>query len=167
MEQQLDKHYGIRLGIIVLIWFALGGTILNSDNQQSIFAALILYLLPLTLDYNSHLPKEKKNIRRQALGIWSTVILASILAGMSFSGINFEPLILYKFVKYTVWLSCLFYVALAGIDWVAYSSDEEREHRERIKSLYREGIKHETMVGRVEYYKGVNPELDKVGDRRG
>ncbi|MGG3920702.1 hypothetical protein ABEV41_01910 [Geobacillus thermodenitrificans] len=160
--EKLDKHFGLRLGCIVLLWFALGGTILNSKNQQSFLGALILYLLPLALDYNSQMPKEEKNQRRQALGVWSAVIFASIFAGMMFSGFNFESFILQTWFKYTIWILCLFYVVLAAVDWVAYSSPEEIEHRQKIQALYRKRNSHEPFANRVEYYKDGNSSSRKV-----
>lgn len=152
-EKQLDKHFGLRLCCIAVVWFALGGTLLNSENQSTFFSALILYLLPLTLDYNSHLPKEKKNKSRQALGLWSSVGLAAVFVGMSFSGFNFEAVILIDWVQFLIWILCLFYVYLAIIDWIAYSSLEETAYRQRIQTLQRERTRHESMPERVEYYK--------------
>jgi small-conductance mechanosensitive channel len=151
--KQWDKHFGFRVCCITIVWFVLGGTLVNSENQNTFFSTLILYLLPLTLDYNSHMPLAEKNKKRQNIGLWSTLGLAALFVGIMFSGFNVEFLVLNNWVQFITWLLCVFYVYLAIVDWITYSSPEETAHRESIKKAHRERTEHETMTDRVEYYK--------------
>jgi hypothetical protein len=151
--KDLDKHYGLRALCTVIVWIVLGATLEASVNQNTFFSALILFLLPLSLDYNAHMPLSDDNKKWQNVGLWSTLGLVAIFVGIIFSGRNVEFLTNNTWVKNITWLLCIFYVYLSFRDWVAYSSPEETAHRERIKRAHRERTGHEPMAERVHYYK--------------
>jgi hypothetical protein len=155
--EKLDKHYGLRVCCISLVWFALGGTIINTEDQVAFLSALVLFLLPLAYDYLNQQPILEKNKKRKALGLWSCIFLATLLLGLTFGGFDLRPIINWRteFIsfKVIVWLLFLYYVYMAAQDWVAYSSSEEVEHRERVRKLQRGMNEYESVVDRTEYYR--------------
>lgn len=70
MNSQLDNFFGMRFGIIIILVVTLGTSINAATTTQSLLSPMVLFLLPLPLDYYSHNPKLGKNISRKNLGIW-------------------------------------------------------------------------------------------------
>ncbi|WP_345242515.1 hypothetical protein [Pontibacillus salipaludis] len=170
MEKQFNNHYGIRMLILIITWFAFGGTLLVEDiNHKTFTSALILYLLPIAIDYNSHQPKLDKNKRRKAFGIWSAALVSTIFLGISFfGGFNFTSLLTvgigFFTVKFAFWVISITYVFMAAVDWVEYSSPEEYNHREIIRTSMREKYSNDSVEERSEFYKEIsNASVERTG----
>ncbi|MGE7607657.1 hypothetical protein ACQKML_13700 [Peribacillus frigoritolerans] len=155
MYNEPDTFFGIRFIVIIFIWGALGISFMNIDNHQGVFSSMVLYLIPLALDYYGHMPIEKKNKKRKSVGFWSSLIIAAIfMIGASFSGsLNISFIVTNIWFLLPLWILSGFYVYLAGIDWVTYSSDEEIHHRQEIQKIHRKKMRDEPMDKRVSYYK--------------
>ncbi|MFB1098159.1 hypothetical protein [Terribacillus sp. JSM ZJ617] len=153
MGHNTDHYFLIRFGSILITWIALGGTIASVEKQSTLLSALVLFLLPLALDYFSHQPLQAKNRKRQKIGVCTSVILSSLFVGLSFSGMNFEWLMAI-FTKWVLFGTCGFFVYMAMNDLVAYSTIEELEYRRRASEHYRKMRETETLAEKAEYYRG-------------
>jgi len=152
-EKDYNNFYGVRAAYTLVVWFALGNTIKESTTQSALLSTVILFLLPFLLDYFTQEPIENKNIKRRNYCLWATVILVAIIQGFTWSGLNIHPAFLNVWVKTILWFSLGSYVFLAFVDWSAFSSKKEIQHRERIKELTRQRRKHESMEDRVDFYR--------------
>lgn len=133
----MDNYFGLRFAVIIVLEITLGASIISASSTQSLFAPMILFLLPLSLDYYSHNPIEGKNIKRKNVGIWVPIILSALIAGVLFSQFNFDFLTQSILVKILLWVPFVFFIVLAGIDWTSYSNPNEKEHRELVQRVAR------------------------------
>lgn len=136
----MDNFFGFRFAIILILLITLGSSITSANNTQSLLSPMILFLLPLALDYFSHNPKQGKNIIRKNVGIWMPLIIAALIIGVLLTQLNLDFLTTFFWVKLLIWLPFIFFGVLAGIDWAAYSNPIEKEHRELVKRVVRSEV---------------------------
>lgn len=136
----MDNFFGLRFAIILILLMTLGSSIISANNTQSLLTPMILFLLPLSLDYFSHNPKQGKNVKRKNIGIWAPLILAAIIVGVLLTQLNLDVLIKFFWVKLLIWMPFSFFGVLAGIDWAAYSNTAEKEHRELVQRVARSEV---------------------------
>ncbi|MDV2683818.1 hypothetical protein RYX56_05780 [Alkalihalophilus lindianensis] len=154
MRASYDYHYGFRALLIIIIWLAFFGTITSTTSETTFFGAILLFLLPLALDYSGHAPLLEGNKKRKMLGLWSALFISAVCMGFSFSNLNLEFLTLNPLFQIIVACSGAVYVVMGIYDWVGYSSQEEIEHRDGLKALSRTK-RIEPMAERVQFHKEI------------
>lgn len=148
----MDKYFGFRLALYIILFIVLGATVLRLENMNDIFGPIMLFLLPISLDYYTHDPKEDSDIKRAHQGFWwplfiSCVLFALVVTG-AFQYIEINSLLL----KIILILPCLYFVYLSARDWTVYSGKEEKVHRDLIKDIAR-SQEFEPPKKRVKTYK--------------
>lgn len=136
----MDNYFGIRFGIIIILVVTLGTSITSATTTKSLLSPMVLFLLPLALDYYSHNPKLGKNISRKNVGIWLPGILSAFLLAVLLSPINLDILTNFLWIKVIFWLPFLYFAVLSGVDWTSYSNPEEKNHREMIQRVMRSEV---------------------------
>lgn len=130
-----DIYFGIRLGVITVLVIILIVTITDATSSKVIISSILLFLLPMVLDYYSQLPISPKNKRRKELLFWISVF-ASIITFICLLTIKdyvIKPgLNWWKFSISIIWV---FYICVAIMDWIKYSSPEEVAHRKKMRKL--------------------------------
>lgn len=150
----MDYFFGIRLGVIAILYGILTTSIMRATTTYTLLSQIILFLLPMALDYLSHTPYEKKNKSRQSIGFWVSVLGSAFCAIFLLGQIELPFILKHVWSKSFISVLFIFYVVLAIIDWITYSSHVEVEYRKRIQSNMRR-IKLETPQQRVRKYEKI------------
>lgn len=112
-------------------------TIFRADNTEVIFSSLILYFIPITLDYFGHTPLEEKNERRRNLTLWVSVGLTVLFLALLLMDLELNGFFTHIISKSFFCILASVFVAVACVDWVTYSTEDEVKHREKIREEQR------------------------------
>lgn len=147
----MDNFFGIRLLVIIILVITLASSILSATSTQTLLSPMILFLVPLALDYYTHDPKKQSDQKRKTLGIWIPAIVSAVLIAILLTQFNLDFLTDNKLIKTLLWAPYISFIIMAGIDWVAYSNKQESEGRDIIKRMSRAEV-FDTPQKRVREY---------------
>lgn len=153
----LNGFFLIRVAYVIVCCLALGFSIHLTDSPIQVFTSLLLFYLPLGLDYWTHTPQTEFDLKRRKWGILIPAIISALLIPI----IMFSQQVDWSFInsyyiKYFIFLPACYFVYLAILDLIAYSdSEEEYQYRENVKQKQREKFvgKQELLGEREQYYK--------------
>lgn len=161
----MDKYFGFRAGYILLAYFVLRTTLLAGNVPLAVtFGSLVLFLVPFVFEYSSMLSASSVGRIVREVGFWFSVAGFCISLTSMFYGIysnhssvtenKIVHILNYPISLETVWKLCGFWLVLGLIDWIVYSTEEEKRFREELRNRERE--KHGTISfqERVDHYKG-------------
>lgn len=151
----LDGFFFIRICYVIICYIALGFSIYITKEPVQVFTSLLLFYLPLSLDYWNHKPVTEKDSKRRKMGIIAPGITSAILMGllMSSSQINFGFINTFG-IKYIVFVISGYFIWLAIEDFVAYSGKEENLQRSKWREKHRKEVLDNrlAMDERMNYY---------------
>lgn len=134
---------------------ALGFSIYITKEPVQVFTSLLLFYLPLSLDYWNHKPVTEKDFKRRIIGIIAPGISSAILMGlvMFSSQVNFSFINFFG-IKYIIFIISGYFIWLAIEDFVAYSGEEENFQRSKRREAHREKVTESRldMGDRMHYY---------------
>lgn len=133
----MDKYFGIRFGLYLILFIVLGSTVLKLENMNDMVGPILLYLLPISLDYYTHNPIEEKDKKRAHKGFWGPFYMSCVFFALILTGVLQYITIDNVFLKILLILPCAYFVYLSARDWTIYSSKEEKIHRDLIKEISR------------------------------
>ena len=123
-----------------------------------ILSGLMLFLLPLSLDYWNHKPNNKKDELRKRIGVGVPVFLFCVyFILMNIDNETVNLFIANPWVKFTIWLFSALFVVLAIQDLIAYSSDEEDLSRRQTREAHREKVidQRQIELERKQFYQSI------------
>jgi small-conductance mechanosensitive channel len=148
---------------ILMVFLVLSAT-LDQENITIgiIFGTLFLYLLPFIFDYYTMYAVSKWGRRLKAAGFWSAAISAGVmLASMLYTlfqsvdhTLEVKTIYILVFtvpvevVKYT----CGIWFLLGFLDWIVFSSREEKAIRKEFREREQASNEHIEFPERVKYY---------------
>jgi uncharacterized membrane protein len=135
--KQMDNFFGFRLGSSILIWLILYTTIIQSHDSQVILSSMILYFIPIALDYFGQSPLKEKNEKRRNLAFWISIGLTVLCLGLLMTHADLTDIIDSIISKIIIFVTSSGFVAAAVVDWVTYSSESEVAHREKTREHQR------------------------------
>lgn len=135
-----NAFYGVRLCMIIVLTVMLEYTIINTDKVNIICSSILLFLLPMILDYFSQSPVSKKNQKRKEKLIWISIFASTITFCFLITTGTGEVKIGFSWWKIILCILFFFYICMAIFEWIGYSSPEE-EHRENLKKAGQKLIK--------------------------
>ncbi|WEG14165.1 hypothetical protein PU629_07310 [Pullulanibacillus sp. KACC 23026] len=147
--KQMDTFFGIRFGSFILIWVVLLVTIFKTVEPKTILSSLILYSIPIALDYFGHAPLEERNVKRRNLSLWTAIGLTILCLAFLLIDVNIQWFIDNLYVKSFLCIISSFFVFFAGLDWVGYSTESEFAYRKKIREaqkLHQETYRFEERV---------------------
>jgi hypothetical protein len=148
----MDAYFGIRFLYVFICWGVLLGAIHISESHGSVLTSLMLFFIPLSLDYYNHVPRNAADEKRKNVGIWLPAMLFAVFLVILMINIPFVNNIINSFFKYLLGVLAFYFVLLASKDWIAYSSSEELEVRSNTRDVHRHNIENERMSDRKRHY---------------
>lgn len=158
MYKAINGYYLIRVAYVFVCWGILFLPIRLAEVEPQLLTALMLFYLPLGLDYWTHQPKNSDDEKRKYIGIILPAFLFCLF--LIFLIINSEvhsTWLLKWYLKYPIWLLSGFFVWLALRDFISYSTDEEEESRIKTRDSHRvkaEGFRTKQEQRKAYYQKG-------------
>lgn len=135
--KQMDYYFGFRFGSFIIIWVVLMITLIGATTSKVILSSLILYFIPIALDYYGHTPLEERNENRRNFALWVSIGLTVICIALLLPDANFKAFLVHIVTKIIFCIISSLFVCLACIDWVLYSSENEVKYREKIREQQR------------------------------
>jgi len=129
----MDLYYGIRLCVIALLVVTLSVTIFTATTLTNILSSILLFLLPMILDYFSQMPVSSTNQRRKAIVVWVSIFASAITIAMfliPFGNIDVSGNQWWKVILCLVFVA---YIGIAILDWIGNSTPEEKENRKMLR----------------------------------
>lgn len=140
-----DTYFGWRLVVIFVLVMALFYSIVNATTTQVMFSSILLFLLPMILDYHSQQPFLKKNIKRKELAMWGSIFASAIFLVLIMFTKHIQLEVGIKIWKLFLITPFLSYIAVAIFDWIGYSSPDELAFRESLREVAQE-ISNESKI---------------------
>lgn len=147
----MDNFFGIRLSVIIILVITLGSSIIAATSTHTLLSPMVLFLIPLALDYYTHDPKKTSDIKRKTIGIWIPGITSAVLIAILLTPLNLNFLAQSTIVKTLLWLPFISFIIMAGIDWVAYSNKHEGQQRDVVRRMSRAEV-FDSPQKRVKFY---------------
>jgi hypothetical protein len=169
----MADYFGIRVLYVFVCWGILGGSIILATNYFSIMPLFMLFYLPLSLDYWTHVPRDAADKLRKKIGIRVPASVFAIGLIIIIVRVPFiDTFMFYGAVKYGLWFISGFFVYLAIKDWIAYGSNEEDiyiketidQHRDEVLAFR---ISEATSMEEAKnYYQGIKKTVFLDGRKR-
>lgn len=155
MRTEMDVYYGCRIIVVLFVWCSLGFTFYFTTNHQVVFSSMVIYLLPLSLDYYVQTPFLLGNKKRQLIGFWTSLFSAALFCvlGLLSGSFDISHFVTHWASLWVFWLLSGFFFILSIKDWIAYSSPYEMEHRSKLRELHIKETKGVSMGARTNNYK--------------
>lgn len=136
-----NAFYGARLCVITVLVVMLIYTIIVTDKMNIICSSILLFLLPMILDYFSQNPVNERNKKRKEKLIWTSSFASTItFCVLALTGSK-EVEIGFSWWKTILSFVFIFYICMAIFEWIGYSSKEEMDHRKKLQKAGEKLIK--------------------------
>ncbi len=135
----MNGFYLIRAAYVFICWGILIVPVLTASSAIQFHASLMLFYLPLGLDYWKHQPKDSHDQWRKNVGIIlpSALFCVFLIITIISNEVSLSWM-LSGYWKYPIWLLSGFFVFLALRDLISFSSEAELASREITKDNQRE-----------------------------
>ena len=122
----MNGYFLIRVGYVFVSWGILFIPIVFATNELQMLATLMLFYLPLGLDYWTHVPKDSEDTKRRYIGVGLPLLLFCMSLILFIINTQYQTeFLLHIFIKVLIWVLSAFFVYLALRDFISYSSEEE------------------------------------------
>lgn len=139
----VNGFFLIRVAYVIACWGILLIPLMNSTSVLQMVASLMLYYLPLGLDYWTHVPVTADDKKRRTIGVIIPVILASVCFVLIIVSNQFNlSFLMEKWITMPIWIGSAFFVWLALRDFISYSDPEELKSRAETRSKQQERAFH-------------------------